>query len=172
MLTDPFNSSYVNAALNQQIDAPSVPVQTKKISKKINFKPFFISKAIETLEQLSKIVDKDRKMFKRTNKSAITPGHVPRKPRAKFIGVSKNGTNWQSLIVINNNKVYMGTMKSQVEAATIFDFYSMITHYKSAKVNFDYSARQLETMIKMFRENDDDFVASWYLSQYPQPSDE
>lgn len=101
-----------------------------KRSKKAEFKTFFESKATATLKQLNEVRDKEKKIFRWTKKSSITPGHVPIKPRAKYIGVSKNGNNWQSLIVINNTKVYMGTYKTQQEAATIFDFHSMIVHYK------------------------------------------
>jgi hypothetical protein len=52
------------------------------------------------------------------------------KPRSNFIGVSKNGNHWQSLIVINNTKVYLGTYKTQKEAAVMFDFHSLVVHYK------------------------------------------
>lgn len=58
----------------------------------------------------------------------------------------------------------MGTYKTQREAATIFDFHSMIVHYKSAKVNFDYSAKDLIKMIEVFRDNGDDFDANKYFS--------
>ena len=73
----------------------------------------------------------------RTNKWALTQGHQPVKQRSTFIGVSKSKNHWQSLIVINNTKVYMVTYKTQQEAATILDFHSMIVHFKWAKVNYD-----------------------------------
>lgn len=103
-----------------------------------------------------------KSFLNRTNKWAITPGHNPVKIRSKFIGVSKNGNHWQSLIVINNTKVYMGTYKTEQEAARIFDFHSMVVHYKCAKVNFDYSANDLMRMIKIFKENGNEFDANQY----------
>ena len=146
----------------------TVRIPTSRKSKKAQFKDYFVSKADEVYTLLQKVMDKDRKMFKKTNKSAVTPGHIPLKPRAKFIGVSKNGNNWQSLIVINNSKVYMGTYKSQLEAATIFDFHSMIVHYKCAKVNYDYSANDLIDMIQIFKENDNEFEAIDFLKLRPE----
>jgi hypothetical protein len=86
------------------------------------------------------------------------------KQRSSFIGVSKNGNHWQSLIVINNTKVYMGTYKTQKEAAVMFDFHSMVVHYKCAKVNFDYSANDLIQMIRLFKQNGNDFDANLYLA--------
>ena len=105
-----------------------------------------------------------RLFLNKTNKWAITPGHQPVKIRSNYIGVSKNGNHWQSLIVINNVKVYMGTYKTEQEAAVIFDFHSMVVHYKWAKVNFDYSASDLLRMIKIYKENGNEFDANQYLS--------
>lgn len=104
------------------------PKQKKKV--KAMHTPMIKKQTEETLKKLVDLVDKDSKIFKRTGKTAAPPDHSPVKQRSRFIGVSKNGNNWQSLIVINNTKVYLGTYKSQEEAAVTFDFYSMVVHYK------------------------------------------
>ena len=147
------------------LSSPLIQKQ-KRIKKKnkVLYKPYVIEKAESTLEKLLNIEDKDALIFKRTSKWAITPGHLPVKQRSTFIGVSKNGNHWQSLIVINNTKVYMGTYKTQQEAAVIFDFHSMIVHFKWAKVNYDYSANDLIKMIKNFKQNSNEFDANQYLS--------
>lgn len=146
----------------------SIPlIQIEKKIKKKNkmlYKPYIIEKAESTLKRLLDISDKDALIFKRTNKWALTPGHQPVKQRSTFIGVSKNGNHWQSLIVINNTKVYMGTYKTQQEAATVFDFHSMVVHFKCAKVNYDYSANDLIRMIQNFKQNSNEFDANEYLS--------
>jgi hypothetical protein len=146
-----------------------------KVSNKDLFKPLIIKKASEAYRKLVQELDQHRSSgftsevtFKKADKSAIPLGHVPKKQRASFIGVSKNGTNWQSLIVINNVKVYLGTYKTQKEAAVMFDFHSMVVKYKSARVNFDYSARDFMKMIEIFigkfDQNENEFVPNLYLA--------
>ena len=83
--------------------------------------------------------------------------------RSNFIGVSKNGNNWQALVVIDNIKVYLGTYKTQKEAATIFDFHSIVVHYMWAKVNFDYTASDVIRMIQIFKENGNEFAAKMFF---------
>ena len=57
----------------------------------------------------------------------------------------------------------MGTYKTQKEAATVFDFHSMVVHFKCAKVNFDYSANDLIRMIQNFKQNSNEFDAKEYF---------
>jgi hypothetical protein len=149
-------------------------VSTKKKGKASNkelFKPLIIKKANEALQKLVEEFDQNSNswanrevVFEKADKSANPPGHVPKKQRANFIGVSKNGANWQSLIVINNVKVYLGTYKTQKEAAITFDFHSMVVKYKSARVNYDYWAREFMKMIEIFHRNNNEFIANLYLT--------
>ena len=75
--------------------------------------------------------------------------------RSRFIGVSKNGPNWQALISINKKKTYIGTYRSEVQAAKAFDFYSLLLHSVTAKTNFDYTKAEVSEMIEKFQESND-----------------
>ena len=160
-LVNYFNNSN-STEVHEESSSKLTPKENKR-SNKLVFKPMIIDKADEILNKLEDLSDKDSIMFKRTSKTSPPPGHQPVKQRSKFIGVSKNGNHWQSLIVINNTKVYMGTYKTQKEAATVFDFHSMIVHFKWAKVNFDYSANDLIKMIQNFKQNSNEFEAKEYF---------
>lgn len=72
--------------------------------------------------------------------------------RSKFIGVSRNGKNWQVLINVGNTKKYIGTYSTQKEAAVAYDFYSFALHGSKAKTNFTYNKDQLISMVESFLE--------------------
>ena len=74
--------------------------------------------------------------------------------RSLFIGVSKNGPNWQALISINKRKTYIGTYRSEAQAARAFDFYSLLLHSTTAKTNFDYTKSDILAMIEKFQESE------------------
>ena len=46
--------------------------------------------------------------------------------QTSYIGVSKNGPNWQSLITINKKKTYIGTFMTEKEAAKAYNYYHKI----------------------------------------------
>ena len=73
--------------------------------------------------------------------------------RSNFIGVSRNGPNWQSIISMKKNKFYLGTYSTQKDAAMVFDFYSIMTHGLEAKTNFSYSKDWILNMITDYNEN-------------------
>jgi hypothetical protein len=58
----------------------------------------------------------------------------------------------------------LGTYKTQKEAAVMFDFHSLVVHYKWAKVNFNYSAGDLIKMIQVFKQNSNEFDANLYFA--------
>mmetsp|Transcript_22055 Transcript_22055/g.24530 ORF Transcript_22055/g.24530 Transcript_22055/m.24530 type:complete len:113 (+) Transcript_22055:497-835(+) len=110
--------------------------------------------------------DQDKAIFKRSSKVSVPEGQTLVKERATYIGVSSNGKNWQSLIVIDNTKVYLGTYKTQREAAVMFDFHSIMVKYLKARVNNEYRVKDVIRMIENFLSNDNDFKASEYLNKY------
>ena len=73
--------------------------------------------------------------------------------RSNFIGVSRNGPNWQSIISMKKNKFYLGTYSTQKDAAMVFDFYSIMIHGLEAKTNFSYSKDWIVNMIAEYKEN-------------------
>ena len=67
--------------------------------------------------------------------------------RSAYIGVFKNGPNWQSLISIDKKKTYIGTYLTEIEAARAFDYYSILLHGLTAVTNLDYSKRDILELI-------------------------
>lgn len=70
--------------------------------------------------------------------------------RSAYIGVSRNGPNWQSMISINKRKSYIGTYPTEMEAAVAFDLYSLLIHGLSAKTNFSYTKPQLVELLSNY----------------------
>jgi hypothetical protein len=84
--------------------------------------------------------------------------------RSMFIGVSKNGQNWQVLINMGKFKKYIGTYPTEKEAAIAYDFYSICLHLKKAKTNFTYDRDVLLDMIQCYKENKNVFDPVRFLS--------
>ena len=80
--------------------------------------------------------------------------------RSSYIGVSRNGDVWQSLIMIDRKKTYIGSYLTEEEAARSYDFYSLILKQFSAKTNFDYSITQIRQMIIEYQENNNEFISN------------
>lgn len=84
--------------------------------------------------------------------------------RSMYIGVSKNGQNWQVLINMGKFKKYIGTYPTEKEAAIVYDFYSICLHLKKAKTNFTYKRDVLFDMIHSFKQNDNTLDPVMFLS--------
>ena len=71
------------------------------------------------------------------------------KPRAsKFRGVSKNGNQWQVLIMVNKKKRYLGSFLNEEEAARVYDKVALQNHGHKAKTNFDYTKEEIDNILK------------------------
>ena len=102
-------------------------------------------KSPEILKSLSIIYDKESIIISGKKKPA------PRKStnsnrRSEYIGVFKNGPNWQALIAIDSVKTYIGTYTTEMEAAKVFDFYSLMLNGLTATTNFSYSKGDIERL--------------------------
>ncbi|CAI2373797.1 unnamed protein product [Moneuplotes crassus] len=75
---------------------------------------------------------------------------------SKYIGVSKNGNNWQVLITMNKHKTYLGTF-TKIQAALVYDFHSIAFNGAKAKVNFTYTADCVRDMINSYFSNGNKF---------------
>ena len=73
------------------------------------------------------------------------------KNRSRFIGVSKNGPNWQALISVNKKKMYVGTYDTEVGAAKAFDMFSLILNKLSAVTNFSYTRPEILNLAEEYR---------------------
>ena len=68
---------------------------------------------------------------------------------SKYRGVSKNGNQWQVLIMINKKKRYIGNYKTEEEAASSYDIVAIQNHGNKAKTNFYYSPDAILKIKKM-----------------------
>jgi len=64
--------------------------------------------------------------------------------RSKYRGVSKNGNQWQVLIMINKSKSYVGTYTTEDFAARVYDILAIKNRGNKAKTNFIYSDSQIK----------------------------
>ena len=74
---------------------------------------------------------------------------------SKYRGVSKNGNQWQVLIMLHKRKSYIGTYSTEEMAARIYDILSIRNRGVKAKTNFLYNEKQ----IKKIRSNKIDIRA-------------
>ena len=99
-----------------------------------NNKIVYINKYLLNSYSISRSVKK----FKKIN-------FILRKKRSsKYRGVSKNGNNWQVLIMINYKKNYLGTYPSEELAARIYDIYAIKSWGIKARTNFVYDKNQIK----------------------------
>lgn len=74
-----------------------------------------------------------------------TEGKANRRNRkSKYRGVSKNGNQWQALIMINKKKIYIGVYSSEEKAGRAYDRAAIINHGDKAKTNFMYSMKEID----------------------------
>jgi hypothetical protein len=67
---------------------------------------------------------------------------------SKFRGVSKNKNKWQMMIMINQKKVYIGAIKSEMEAAKLYDHVAIISQGLNASTNFSYNGHKIKQILK------------------------
>ena len=63
---------------------------------------------------------------------------------SKYRGVSKNGNQWQVLIMINKKKRYIGNYRNEEEAAMFYDIVAIQNHGSKAKTNFYYTPEEIQ----------------------------
>ena len=70
------------------------------------------------------------------------------KPRgSKYRGVSKNGSQWQVLIMVKKKKRYIGSFSNEEEAAKAYDKVAFQHHGIKAKTNYDYTKEEVEKIM-------------------------
>ena len=70
------------------------------------------------------------------------------KPRgSRFRGVSKNGSQWQVLIMVKKKKRYLGSFSNEEEAARAYDKVALQHHGIKAKTNYDYTKEEVDEII-------------------------
>ena len=68
------------------------------------------------------------------------------KTSSKYRGVSRNGSNWQVLIMVNNKKYYIGSYPSEELAARIYDIHAIKSRGINARTNFPYNNFQIKNI--------------------------
>lgn len=74
--------------------------------------------------------------------------NLGKKPRgSRYRGVSRNGNQWQVLIMVAKKKRYVGSYSNEEEAARAYDKAALQNHGTKAKTNFDYVDEELNMII-------------------------
>jgi hypothetical protein len=121
------------------------------VQKKDRFEGFFRSREDELLKKLENFTDYNAIYLTKSVKPARSRNAKHPEKRSRFIGVSKNGKKWQALVVIGTNKVYLGSYPTEEEAAKIYDYYSILSQSKDAKVNSNYTIKEVLDILRSFQ---------------------
>ena len=108
------------------------------------------------LSKIKRVSDERKVVIHKKKKSTARVRLSTR--RSHYTGVFKNGDNWQALISIYKRKTYIGTYTSEIEAAKMFDFYSILLNNLTASTNFDYTKKDILEMIESFVSNDGKYL--------------
>ena len=71
------------------------------------------------------------------------------KRSSKYRGVSKNGNQWQVLIMLGQDKSYIKSYSSEYIAGRIYDILAIKRRGYKARTNFSYDNEQINRIIKM-----------------------
>ncbi|CAI2380284.1 unnamed protein product [Moneuplotes crassus] len=88
--------------------------------------------------------------FSSTKKKAKTANKILLSRRSKYIGVSRNNSNWQALINVGESKKYIGTFENELQAARAYDLYSLALREDQGSLNFDYSKEEILERIEYY----------------------
>ena len=70
------------------------------------------------------------------------------KPRgSRYRGVSKNGSQWQVLIMVKKKKRYLGSFSNEEKAARAYDKVALQHHGIKAKTNYDYTKEEIKKIM-------------------------
>ena len=105
----------------------------------------------ECIQSICRLLDNGTLKFIVGKAKVRPPSYETPKGRGSYyIGVSKNGENWQVLINYGKFKKYIGTFSSEKQAAITYDFYSIWLHLTRAKTNFTYNSEIIREMIQSY----------------------
>ena len=103
----------------------------------------------EKEEEINKM-DNNEDMFEQnmeynSMEEQLSKGKKPRGSR--YRGVSRNGNQWQVLIMVNKKKRYVGSYSNEEEAARAYDKVALQNHGAKAKTNFDYLEEEVQKIL-------------------------
>lgn len=126
-----------------------IPKQNPKIKKKTLLAKKVENMRSKVMKSLDTIIDNNMQLLKSCTKT-VSKCSSNSARRSQYIGVFRNGPNWQALISINNKKTYIGSYSSEQEAARAFDYNSIMLHELSARTNFAYTKLEIMSLINHF----------------------
>lgn len=137
-----------------------IPIATKKDQHKdipVLLQIDFSARFNALLAKLDKVQDLSVVIIYANRKARPIVGAISN-TRSQYIGVSKNGCQWQSLITIKKRKMYISNHIIEKHAALAFDFYSILANGLKAVTNFRYTKDILIEMLRIYKENGDNFM--------------
>ena len=118
----------------------------KKKCKFDKYRDYFydmVDKRVSHLQWLStKSNNIDSLFVSKSKKQAKSQNSKHPENRSEYIGVSRNGRGWQSLVIIKKVKLYISTSSTEEQAARVCDFYTMLHHFQDGKYNTNYTIRE------------------------------
>jgi len=78
------------------------------------------------------------------NETPVDINNNKKKSRgSRFRGVSRNGNQWQVLIMVNKKKRYVGSYSTEEEASKAYDKVCLQNHGVKAKTNYFYKEEEI-----------------------------
>lgn len=140
-----------------QAGAPSITSSSRRSNKHLTYEEQILKslRLVIKEEDLIKIRDnimEGIKKYQRDLNKVIIEAQLPRKNHgptkddfrgSKYRGPSKNRKKWQVMKMINKETVRIGAVRSELDAARIYDFLAILTEGLIAKTNFNYNVEQI-----------------------------
>ena len=143
------NNNSNNNSNNSSSTTTSPIFLSQKIKKSVSLVKTIKNKK-EVYCRAKKLLERKRK--KKGNSECSEESEHKFMRRSKFRGVSKNGNQWQVLIMINKKKCYIGNYKTESEAASVYDVAAIQYHGNKAKTNYSYT---YDEIIKIQKDKSD-----------------
>ena len=151
------SESKVGSVQDLVIKLPNRPIKARKKNRLLHSRN--IQYSLNCLEHIiNNTMDNGQTIIYRSKKSRNNSKVQSSSRRSHYIGVSKNGDVWQSLIMIDRKKTYIGSYYTEEEAAKSYDFYAIVLKYLSAKTNFDYNLSEIKQMIMNYHSNGGNYL--------------
>lgn len=142
---------------NLVIKLPIRPIKARKHNRLLKSRN--VQYSLNCLELIiNNTLDRGEIVIRRSKKSRNSTKCDSSTRRSSYIGVSKNGDVWQSLIMIDSKKTYIGSYHTEEEAARSYDFYAIVLKHLSAKTNFDYNLSDIQSMVGNYYMNQRHYV--------------
>lgn len=97
---------------------------------------------IELNEVINSHCDEDENI-RFSGDSSNQSEHNTKRRGSRYRGVSRNGNQWQVLIMVNKKKRYVGSYSNEDDAARAYDKAAIQNHGTRARTNFDYKDSEL-----------------------------